>query len=167
MPQSRRGFLALALAASWERALHAAAQQTPPAVPSFRFFTAPELATVRRFAAVIVPADDRSGGAAAARVEEYTDFVLTHAEPALQTAWRRGLAQWSAEPAAELLLSRLSTANDRFFYLFRDAVTEAFYTSEEGILKELGYQGLAHLREFPGCTHESHPIPANYKPALR
>jgi hypothetical protein len=174
MESSRRGFLGLAMAASWERALAGAAaaqqQQLPAETFSgyrFVFFTAREQETVRRYAALVIPADERSGGALAARVEEYIDFILAHGEAGLQRIWRAGLGKWGREKNADRLLERLSRSDDRFFETFRSAVVEGFYTSEEGIRKELGYQGLAHLREFPGCTHETHEIPAGYRPALR
>ena len=50
--------------------------------------------------------------------------------------------------------------------MLKGAVAEGFYTSREGIQRELGYQGLGFLREFPGCAHDTHEAPADYKPRL-
>ena len=50
--------------------------------------------------------------------------------------------------------------------MVKGAVVESFYTSEEGINKELGYQGMAFLVNFDGCTHASHATPADYQPLI-
>ena len=144
-------------------------QDAKPPAYKFSFLTPPEQALVRRYAARIVPADARSGGATAAHVDEYIDFVLGHGEPDLQKTWREGLQRYSMLAGGKtdqqlddvlLTLSRHEqapkTPNERFFVILKLAVTEGFYTSQEGIQKELGYQGLGFLQEFLGCTHEKH-----------
>lgn len=140
----------------------------------FQFLSPAEANTVRRFAAVLIPASERSGGAAAASVDHYIDLVLSLAAPSLQRTWRRGLAAWSkaADPAARF--DRLvpnefapQSADERFFVLFKSAVTAAFYTSEEGITKELGYQGLGFLREYNTDPMVSFAVPPGYRPQLR
>ena len=179
MGSTRRGFLAVA--ALWAQALEAAQAHdhltvlTAGRSYTFRFLAKPELQTLRSLAALLIPADERSGGAAAAKVEEYIDFVLSHAPPDLQKRWREGLKSYdglSAEQQDEMLsaASRNEFAPrsrpEQFFVMLKGAVTEGFYTSQEGIQRELGYQGLGFLREFPGCTHQSHETPAGYKPRL-
>ena len=59
------------------------------------------------------------------------------------------------------------TDDQEFFVLLKSAVVEGFYTSEEGIEKELGYQGMTFALEFPGCLHDNHPRPVDFQPALR
>lgn len=180
MQTSRRHVLTLA--AVWAQAL-AAAQSHQHASPStaqapytLRFFTKPERETLLAVAAILIPADDRSGGAPAARVDEYIDFVVSHGSAELKRHWRDGLAMLARVDAAdrEKRLRELAknefapeTRDEGFFVLLKGAVVEAFYTSEEGIRKELAYQGLGFLREFPGCTHDKHETPANYRPRLR
>jgi Gluconate 2-dehydrogenase subunit 3 len=176
---TRRFFLATA-AAWWSQAMEAAHQHTAPPNAArgsykFLFFQPMQVATLRSIAAVLVPADERSGGAAAARVEEYIDFVLAHGAPALKDAWRKGLATYSSmsESAIEAKLREASNAefnpkteSEKFFVLVKGAVVEAFYTSEEGINKELSYQGMKFLMNFEGCTHTSHAIPEGYQPLV-
>jgi hypothetical protein len=170
----RRAALQIALA-YWAKAQEHA---HPPAVSSaayrFQFLQPNEIATVRRFAAVLIPATPRSGGAASARVEEFMDSVLAAAAPSLQRLWRRGLADWSKRKEPNAVFARLApqefapqSAQDNFFVLFKAATTTAFYTSEEGIAKELGYQGMAFLREFPGWQGEAFQTPPDYKPLLK
>lgn len=138
------------------------------------FLSPKELATLNRYAAIMIPPSDHSGGAAAAGVDSYINRTLANAAPSLQRAWQRGLAAWGASTDAAATLKSDSanefqpkTAADQFFILFKSALTSAFYTSQEGIVKELGYQGLAHLHSFPGHDGSPFATPANYKPLLR
>lgn len=173
---TRRGFLELA-AAWWSAAvLRAHEHATPAAIPadgySFRFLQPREVETLRRLAALMIPADERSGGAGAAKVEEYVDFVLSHAQPALQARWRSGLKRFRRFDEARLRRAAANefaprTTEERFFVLLKDAVVEGFYTSQEGITKELGYRGYTFLREFPAADMSLVRIPAGYKPLLR
>jgi len=172
---SRRAAVQIALAFWGQAQDHAHTTAPTTAVPfTFRFFTAVEAATVRRFAAVLIPGTPRSGGAAAARVEEYIDHVLSAAAPSLQRIWRRGLSAWSKAKDPRQVFDQAApaefdprSAGERFFVLFKSAATAAFYTSEEGIQRELGYQGMAFLREYKGWEGEEFRRPADYRPLLR
>lgn len=174
-------------AALWQQAVLAAqrhAHNAPPgpnAAPrKLAFFTEGEAELVARLAARIIPADERSGGAVAARVHEYIDFVLSHDSGALQNLWRDGLEQLAPRlklapgPEIDVVLMELarnefapSTPDEEFFVVLKAAIVEGFYTSEEGIRKELGYAGNTYVREFPGCRHQKHEAPAGYRPLLR
>ena len=175
---TRRAFLATA-AAWWSQAVEAAHQHTAAsstrASYKFRFFQPKQVTTLQTIAAVIIPADERSGGAPAARVEEYIDFILFHGAPALKTFWSKGLVAYSGKSAGEVstLLTEASagefapvTEQQKFFVLAKSAVVEAFYTSEEGINKELSYQGMKFLMNFEGCTHAAHSVPEGYRPLV-
>ena len=71
----------------------AAQQQVRRATPAFKpaFFTAHEYATVRLLAELILPKDERSGGAGEAGVPVFIDFMMVD-QPARQVAMRGGLA---------------------------------------------------------------------------
>lgn len=167
--------LALALwAKAAEQAHSHGADGTKSAEYQFRFLSKAEVATIQRYAAIMIPAGDRSGGAAAARVETYFDHTLAIAAASLQRTWRAGLAEWGKSTKTQAVLDAAvknefapRTRQDQFFVLFKTALTAAFYTSEEGIRKELGYQGMGFLREFPGYQGEEFRTPADYKPLLR
>jgi hypothetical protein len=186
MQSTRRETLrwtALTLAARlWAKAeqeshTHAAAKTESATKPALRFLTPRESATIQRFAAVLIPSTERSQGAtgaAGAAIAPYIDFVLSGAAPSLQRTWRRGLAEWEKAKDTDGTLAALApqefapkSQQDQFFVLFKSAVTAAFYTSEEGITKELGYQGMGFLREFAGWQGETFAAPADYKPMLR
>lgn len=128
----------------------------------------------------IVPADTLSAGAIGAHVDEYIDFVLVHADPTFQNAWREGLDRFGTAIESEdnagidnFLAKQAQgefaprTDDERFFVYLKTAVAEGFYTSAEGIEKELGYKGMTYEMDQLGCTHPHHEVPANYKPLLR
>lgn len=184
---SRRSFLELSVVL-WSQAVARAQQHVHTAAGaygtkraySFRFFTPTERELVRSLAARIVPANERSGGAEAARVDEYVDFVLSHGAEELRRTWREGLARLhpgiKGRSGAEIdvVLTAISKnefepslPEEEFFVLLKSAVVDGFYTSEEGIKKELGYLGNGFLSAFPGCTHALHKTPADYRPLLR
>ena len=162
---TRRTFLQLATA--WWSAAALQAQQQPAT-----FLNPTELATLRRLTNILIPADERSGGANAAKVELYIDGVLAHANPALQKTWRAGIKRF--EKADEPKLQKIAaneltprTQDERFLVLLKDATVEGFYTSQEGILKELGYRGYSHLREFPAADMSLVKVPPGYHARLR
>ena len=175
---SRRDFATVA-AALWAEALasaeqhhHELAPQVAAATPTF--FTVKERETLYQLTALILPADERSGGAAAANVSQYIETVVFHAQKPLQTAWRTGLRPYlgAADPLALLTAAsknefRPRTPAERFFVLLKDACVDGFYTSREGIVKELGYKGYTFLREFPGAEPADLQAPAGYKSLLR
>lgn len=182
MKQSRREFVSAA-AILWQAAV-ARAQHSHPAATTaphhFAFFTSEERDTLRHLMARIVPADERSGGALAADVDAYIDFILQHADKDLQQIWRNGLAAYGtairskSDDGIDAFLSAQSrnefapkTDGEKFFVVLKATVTEGFYTSEIGINQELGYQGMAFLLDFPGCTHAEHKAPSTYQPLLR
>jgi hypothetical protein len=183
--QSRREFLAEAIAL-WSAAVLSAQQhqhahsRNEKAGYKFAFFDADELRTLRVLMDRIVPGDDRSSGALGACVDEYVDSIMVHADAALQDAWRKGLKRYSEAIAGttplevDLFLERqaqneFSPKNDdeAFFILLKGAVTEGFYTSEQGIVNELGYKGMTFMLDVQGCTHPSHRIPEGWRPTLR
>ena len=158
--------------------MHTATQAATDAKPQpLRFFTPEENRTVVEMSERIIPADDSSPGAKAARVSEYIDLVVSESPDATKQAWREGLAavnkmsrdkfgktfaDASVEQQVELLkeISKNertpTTVEERFFRTIKNATIDGYYTSEIGIHKELKYKGNAYLKEFVGCTHPEH-----------
>jgi hypothetical protein len=125
----------------------------------------------------IVPTDDSSPGARAARVAERIDVVLAGRPEAERLLWReglRGLEQACRERFAkeladaspeehDALLADLAgretspeTAPERFFVALKAQTVDAYYTSEIGLRQELRYAGNTYLADFAGCTHSEH-----------
>jgi hypothetical protein len=154
-----------------------AALQAAQAPPKLAFLTATQYTTVDALAETIIPADDHSPGARAARVADYIDLLLSESDEPTQRSWTAGLALLDAEarrrfkvPFAQLnaeqsvaLLTSISrnesspkTPIEEFFRMTKEATIRGYYTSEIGIHKELEYKGNRILAEFVGCTHPEH-----------
>jgi hypothetical protein len=180
----RREFLAVAVSlwkvASLRAQQDLRADSSSRKYKDFIFFDEHRRDILRRLMDRMVPPDERSAGAAGAEVDKYIDFVLAHADPALQKAWREGLDRFGLAigskegPGIDAFLSEQAagefsprTDDEGFFVYLKTAVTEGFFTSREGIEKELGYKGMTFEMDFPGCTHPEHTVPSGYKPLLR
>ena len=156
---------------------HAAAQAAQAKPAALKFFTPEENRTVIEMSERIIPADDSSEGAKAARVNAYIDLIVSESPEITQQTWREGLAAINkmsrdkfksafadASAAQQVaLLKEISknernpqTVEERFFRTVKYATIDGYYTSEIGIHKELHYKGNSFLKEFPGCTHPEH-----------
>lgn len=157
-----------------DAAQRAVAAGTPAATG---FFTAAQHRTVEALTEVLVPADDRSPGAKAARVADHLDFVLNDASAETRHAWSDGLAALDAVSAARFGAPFADLSNDqqvdvvteaakneknpmtpleKFFVEAKGRTIHGYYTSEIGIHQELRYQGNQFLAEFVGCDHPEH-----------
>ena len=131
------------------------------AAGAHRFFTEEEFRMVDELSEMIIPADEKSGGARAAKVAEFVDFHLAEAfEQAERDRWRRGLKKIDALSATMHgagflggtpeqragVLSRISEGKDEFFRALKDATIHAYYTSKIGIHDELDYKGNVYQR---------------------
>ena len=146
--------------------------QAPSATAPRVFFTPAELALVDELSELIIPTDEHSPGARAARVAAYIDSRLAEAwDEKDRTTWRQGLAgieRLSREGGGTAflqsppdkrvaLLTRIAanerqpkTPEERFFVELKARVVRAYYSSEIGIKQELDYKGNSYLAEFVG-----------------
>jgi hypothetical protein len=151
--------------------------QATNAPPKLAFLSPTQYATVDAVAETIIPADDHSPGARAARVADYIDLLLSESDEQTRKIWIEGLAAVDeasqrrfkapyvklAPDQAVALLSDLAknelnpkTGLEWFFKTTKDATIRGYYTSEIGIHQELKYKGNVFLKEFVGCTHPEH-----------
>jgi hypothetical protein len=149
--------------------------QTANAAPALKVLSAAQYATLEALTETIIPADDRSPGAKAARVADYIDLLLSEQENAVTLQWLGGLAEIDEEaverfkrPFAKLseaereqLVARIArnerspeTAVETFFVTVKAATVQGYYSSEIGIHQELKYKGNQMLQEFVGCATE-------------
>ena len=161
------------------RARQAARAARRPAAAAFKpkFFTAHEYATVRMLVDLIIPKDERSGGATDAGVPEFMDFMMGD-DPARQTPMRGGLA-WIDHECEERFDKRFleCTPEQRaavlddiawpqkakpevahgvaFFNSFRDLTAAGFFSSKMGV-EDLKYTGNTMIAEWKGCPDEAH-----------
>ena len=144
----------------------------PAAQTAGKFFTPEELALVDELSEMIIPADDHSPGARAARVAPFIDGQLAEAwEEKDRTDWRDGLKaidrmsqETSGQPFLQTtadrraaVLTRLAQnerqpqkPEERFFVELKSRVVHAYYSSEIGIKQEMEYKGNVLLQEFVG-----------------
>ena len=124
---------------------------------------------------LIIPADERSGGAIDAGVPEFMDFTMID-QPARQVAMRGGLAWLDLEcqkrfdktfvgaSAAQrtAVLDDLATYGEvkpglshgqAFFRAFRDLTASGFWTTKMG-MTDLGYMGNTVVAKWDGCPPE-------------
>lgn len=163
--------------AAWAQALDVRAQAASAPAAGLKFFTSAQHRTVDILSELIIPSDERSPGASAARVADFIDYLVSGVNEAEQDAWRRGLAALDATasdrfarpfaactPVQQVaLLTEISrneshpdTPLEVLFGFAKERTIQGYYTSEVGIHKELGYRGNQFLNEFVGCTHPEH-----------
>ena len=169
---SRRDLLKLGAAATLTASLGVGESlaQTPAQVPAAPvFFTPQEFALVDELSEMIIPTDEHSPGARAAKVAAYLDSRLSEWEEREQ--WREGLKlveqlsqQAHGKPFLQsssdertAVLTRMAQNEGKpqkpeevFFTELKAKVAHAYYTSEVGIKQEMEYKGNSYLAEFAG-----------------
>ena len=151
----REALVAIAVGAS-SRPLHAQANYEPST------FTRDEYESLGILVDMILPTSD-TPGARDVGVHAMLDEDLAKGSPQLGIL-RDGLARLREQGFGEMvdqerveILTRFSESDgeDReFFQTVKDLTIDAYYSTEVGLVQELGYQGNTYLAEFPGCTDD-------------
>jgi hypothetical protein len=140
------------------------------------FFTPAEWQTVRVLADLVIPLDQRSGGATDAGVPEFMDFMML--ERPDEQLWMRGGLAWLDAESTRRFGRRFTEADDRqrrsllddiawparaaprlshgvaFFTAFRDLTASGFWSSRIGVT-DLEYRGNTVVVEWTGCPPEA------------
>ena len=142
-----------------------------------KFFTEDEFETLSQLTELIIPATD-TPGAIGAGVPAYIDGVVG-ANREHQKRFREGLAWVDKESKRQFrkrfrklteaqqvkLLTPLSEAVDshgkldageRFFVAVKNMTADGYYTSQIGLVRELGFAGNTVLEKFPWCEIPEH-----------
>jgi hypothetical protein len=128
--------------------------------------SAPQMDWVSRLVDAIIPRTD-TPGASDAGVPAYIDRMLNRNEAmrkrflagmseldaASRKKFRAPFDQLTASQQVELLTP---LSKGRFFKLAKDLTIDGYYTSKDGLSKELGWNANTFLQEFKGCTHPGH-----------
>jgi hypothetical protein len=163
---------------------HAGHQHEPiaaaaPLPTKLLWFKPEDFALVQRIADLIIPPTD-TPGASAAGAPQYADMVIS-SNPQFQRIVQAGL-QWMralpGKPFAErseaeqtaLLLAldkpqpkrrgpgynplKGLKPEERFFVVMKNLIVDGYYTSEPGLLRELGYAGNQAMGQFGDCVAE-------------
>ncbi len=163
--------------AAWAQALAVRNQAATTTLSGLRFFTVEQHRTVDRLTDLIIPTDDHSPGASAAKVADFIDYLLSGAGDETKAIWGNGLraldratsARWQrpfveCAPEHQLAVMTEMAARERaprrplerLFVELKERTIQGYYTSEIGIHQELRYKGNTILTEFVGCTHPEH-----------
>jgi hypothetical protein len=163
--------------AAWAQAIAVRRQAETDAAAGLRFFTLSEHRTVDRLSELVIPADNHSPGASAAKVADFIDYLLSGVNEEEQRVWRDGLAslhrvandRWqrafvdcTADQQTAMLTEMAARENaprsklERLFVRLKERTIQGYYTSEIGIHQELRYRGNTYLDEFIGCNHPEH-----------
>ena len=146
--------------------------ETKPA----HFFTPAQHALVEELCETIIPADEHSGGAKAAKVADYIDQVLRESlDDSRKALWREGLrlvdimsqhyhgkSFVNASPEDRIAVLTVLSNNDhmtdlpevRFFIELKRLTVQGYYTSKIGIHDELEYKGNRILQDYVGCDDQ-------------
>jgi hypothetical protein len=144
-----------------------------------QFFTVAENEIVDQAMEIIIPSDAHSGGAHAAKVSLFADWVIStgvnvrnvdlFANGAIsgdlqKSEWRSGLRLLKEEAARSSLLDAVKQAAtaeaapqtdlEHFFVTLKQMTVVGYYSSEIGIHQELEYQGNIVFPDFPECTRQ-------------
>jgi gluconate 2-dehydrogenase gamma chain len=136
------------------------------------FFTGAELKLVDELTEMIIPTDEHSPGARAARVAAYIDARLAEAfDNGDRTRWRAGLQAIDAAAKAAhghafmqctsderlAILTKIAegerkpqTPVEHFFVELKQRTVSGYYSSEIGIHKEMEYKGNTLQEEYSG-----------------
>lgn len=127
-----------------------------------RFFNQQEIELLDRLMEMIIPADDHSPGALAAKVSLFADLMVATGDNHIKELWKKGLQLMRDEAAQSSLDAALakSAANEgrpgtdleRFYVRLKGMTVNGYYTSAIGIHRDLRYQGNTYLASFPGTT---------------
>jgi hypothetical protein len=142
-----------------------------------KFFSGDEFEMLSRITELIIPTTD-TPGAIGAGVPKYIDGVVS-ANPEHKKRFREGLVGLNqestnkyrktfiklSEPQQIKLLTPLSEAVDsggklgaaeKFFQVLKNMTADGYYTSQIGLVRELGYAGNTALDKFPSCEIPEH-----------
>ena len=139
-----------------------------PAVTTPSVLTAAEMDWLKALVDTIIPRTE-TPGASDTGVPVYIDRRLA-ANPELAERFRAGMKALDADAHSRFgaaypalneqqrtdLLTPLG--DDPFFRLVKGLTVDGYYTSQDGLTKELGWHGNTYLTQFPGCTHPEHQL---------
>jgi len=123
------------------------------------FFNAHQNETVIVLSELIIPTTD-TPGAKAAKVNEFVDLMLSEESEDRKRDFKDATPEQQNALLVTLSSGKNTALEDQigveFFNAIKRYTIDGYYTSEIGLIKELGYKGNTYLDEFPGCTHPEH-----------
>ncbi len=112
------------------------------------FFTREERVALEGLTSVIIPADERSGGAREAKAGDFIALVVGSSREETKKIWKDGLKELAAlSPDRQTALlneasrTEQQTALGQFYRELKSKTVHAYYTSEIGLRADLRYLG--------------------------
>ena len=125
-----------------------------------QYFTEQESEMLDRLMEKIIPSDEHSPGAHAAKVNLFADKMVAASSDEVKRQWRHGLQLMHEAAAHSSLQESLaksaahedhpSNELEHFFIQLKAMTARGYYTSSIGIHNDLEYQGNTYL-QFAGC----------------
>lgn len=130
-----------------------------PATAKPKLLNAAEFETLGELVEMIIPRSD-TPGAKEAGAHLIIDNMLA-GQRTRAAEFRKGLGPFVKLTNAKRLerLTALHAGKDAFFRVLKDMTVDAYYSTREGLVTELGWSGYNALPEFKGCTHPEHQLP--------
>lgn len=169
---TRRHLLGLVAGAAAAVPLVSAPAVAQALTAAHKFLTPEEFVLLDELTEMILPADDHSPGARAAKVADYIDGRLAEAfDPEVRTGWRAGLQAVNqaareahgrtfmacAEPERLALLTTIAASEakpvsvaEKFFVDLKGWTVSTYYSSSIGIHQEMEYKGNSLQQEYAG-----------------
>lgn len=131
-----------------------------------KVLSAAEMNWVAALVDTIIPRTD-TPGASDVGVPAFVDRALS-GKPELLKRYRAGAGSldkksraksgkaFDALSAEERAAVLSEFTDDPFFKLAKDLAVDGYYSSKDGLTKELGWNANTYLPEFKGCTHPEH-----------
>lgn len=124
-----------------------------------KFFTKDELSVLTVLCDLIIPRTDTPGASDVGVHLLIDEGAARHA--ASGKIVRAGIAELGGTKFLSLSPAEQTAALERmsgteFFETLKRSTIDAYYSTEEGLVQELGWHGNVPLMSFPGCTHPEH-----------
>ncbi len=143
-----------------------AAEEGHKAAGNPRAFSTGDFALLACLTDLIIPRTD-TPGAVDAGVPYWIDR-RAEVNPRVMETFANGFAHVNQASGGSFLglphdgqvaiLTAMSASNPPhpFFKSLKNMTIDAYYSSREGLVQELGFQGNTYRTSFPGCTHPEH-----------
>jgi hypothetical protein len=123
-----------------------------------KMLNASEFSTLGELVDMILPRSD-TPGAKDAKAHLIIDSMLA-SQSTKAAAFRKGLAPFVPMDNTKRLerLTAQHARKDPFFTMLKEMTIDAYYSTPEGLVTELGWSGYQAMAEFKGCTHPEHQM---------
>ncbi|HME06675.1 MAG TPA: gluconate 2-dehydrogenase subunit 3 family protein [Bryobacteraceae bacterium] len=123
-----------------------------------------DLRILARLVDIVIPRTD-TPGASDVGAHLYIDRVAS-GDSGLHWTLEQGLAALRSQNFLQMPEGWQTTVfvDSPLFQTIKNLTIDAYYSTKEGLVDELGYHGNTYVAEFEGCTHREHQPEAGHQP---